>query len=253
MIYKVTVGFGENDDMDEDKNGAVYSSAQLKGRRLRMVRILSGLTRQELYEKMHISPSTMNTWETGRVELTEVGAGRVCAAFSKIGILCTKEWLLNGAGAPPRVMSAVERSIFSENSNDEIEMQHTRLAQKSPQTQQEQNIENLKLPWDAEGELRYFVRNHAQALFHLVGENFMNARYRVGDCVAGAAASSPENLLGCTVIIRKDDGGTVLGKLISYNDGVCEIFCDMKSAHKIIKSNAVAEVIWHRMLSRRKQ
>lgn len=243
--------------MSNDANEVVYTTAQLKGRRLRMVRILSGLTRQELYEKMHISPSTMNTWETGRVELTDIGAGRVCSAFGKIGILCTKEWLLSGQGDPPRIMSAVERSIFSENTND-MDMQQIlpsqnreRLQSKRTNSQQDQHIINLQLPTDIEGELRYFVHSHSKALFHVVEENFMNARYRVGDCVAGVISPSPDNLLNCTVIIQKEDGKTVLGKLVSFNGGICEIFCDMRSAHKIIKSENVAEVIWHRMLSRK--
>lgn len=215
--------------------------AQLKGRRLRMLRILSGLTRQELYEKAQMSPSTMNTWETGRVELTEAGAIRICAAFSKVGILCTKEWLLTGDGAPPRIMTAVERSIFSENTEGFLESE--------PSYSESVNIQDLSIAGDITEELRFFIKIHNDALFHVVNENFMNSRYRIGDCVAGLIGN-PQNLLNCIVIIEKEDGKTILGKLLAYNNGICEIFCDMKSAHKIVKSNKMAEVLWHRMVSR---
>lgn len=215
--------------------------AQLKGRRLRMLRILSGLTRQELYEKVHISPSTMNTWETARVELTESGATRICVAFSKVGILCAKEWLLTGEGSPPRIMTAVERSIFSESMED--------LSVSDSFSVDTQSVQDLPVAHDIAEELRFFIKTHDNALFHVVNENFMNSRYKVGDCVAGSIAD-PGTLLNCVVIIEKEDGKTILGKLLSYNNGLCEIFCDMKSPHKLIKANKTAEVLWHRMISR---
>lgn len=220
---------------------ATQNIAQLKGRRLRMLRILSGLTRQELYEKVHISPSTMNTWETARVELTESGAARICTAFSKVGILCAKEWLLTGDGAPPRIMTAVERSIFSENAEDLVTSGNSPI--------EFQTTQDLPVADDIAEELRFFIKTHNNALFHVVKENFMNSRYKVGDCVAGSIAE-PHSLLNCIVIIEKEDGKTTLGKLLSYNNGLCEIFCDMKSAHKLIKANKIAEVLWHRMISR---
>lgn len=227
-----------------EKDETSLNAAQIKGRRLRMLRILSGLTRQELFKKMSISPSTMNTWETGRVELTEVGANRVCMAFTRVGILCTKEWLLNGTGTPPRIMTAIERSIFSESSEN--------LVAPSPVSHEQSIPQNLPIEDDIADELRFFLKIHTNALFHVVEENFMNSRYRTGDCVAGIM-EPPESLINCNVIIEKEDGKTTLGKLLTYNNGLCEIFRDMKSVHKIIKSDKTAEVLWHRMISRNRQ
>lgn len=85
--------------------------AQQKGRRLRMLRALSGLSRQEFFEKIGISASTMDTWESGRVELAQRSAERVCEAFKKVGVCCSAEWILTGSGLPPRIMDTLERTI----------------------------------------------------------------------------------------------------------------------------------------------
>lgn len=233
--------------MGKYSDDVIYTPAQLKGRRVRMVRILSGLTRQELYGKIHLSPSTINTWETGRVELTEIGAGRVCEAFARIGILCSKEWLLSGIGAPPRIMSNLEKAIFSDvvtGLRDDVK--------KSLSTELDVPFDDIIVPDDIKKELSFFVELHPQALFHVVSENFMNSRYKIGDCVAGVI-SEPNDLINCTVIVEKIDFKKTLGKLISYQDGICEIFYGMKSTHEMVKANAVAEITWHRMISRKTQ
>ena len=231
-----------------------YTIAQLKGRRVKMVRTLSGLTRQELYEKVHISPSTMNTWETGRVELTEIGAERISEAFSKIGIVCTKEWLLHGRGAPPRMMNSAERKIFVdyEEYAKLYEPQFDLCNISRPIIEQKQVRPHPKIPDDMEAELQFFTRIHANSLFHVVKENFMNSRYRVGDCVAGIIGK-PENLIGQVVIIKQKTGETILAKLIGYNDGKCELFYDMKSLHSFVEYVEISNVIWHRIGGRNKK
>ncbi|MDR2681643.1 MAG: helix-turn-helix domain-containing protein [Holosporaceae bacterium] len=96
----------------EKESYLTYTTAQLKGRRLRMARALTGFSRQEFYEKIGIATSTIDTWDSGRVELTEKSAVRVCEALRKLGIYCTQEWLLNGSGTPPRLMDELEKSAF---------------------------------------------------------------------------------------------------------------------------------------------
>lgn len=76
-----------------------------------MLRALSGLSRHEFFEKIGISASTMDTWESGRVELAQKSAERVCEAFKKVGVFCSAEWILDGSGVPPRIMDTLERTI----------------------------------------------------------------------------------------------------------------------------------------------
>ena len=108
----------ENDKERTNQTDIVHTVAQLKGRRLRMVRALTGFSRQEIYGRIGIATSTIDTWESGRVELTNKSADRVCEAFRKVGVYCSPDWLLTGTGSPPRMMDDVEKSIFSEEKSE---------------------------------------------------------------------------------------------------------------------------------------
>lgn len=82
-----------------------------------MARALTGMSRQDLHEKTGIATSTMDTWESGRVELNEKSSLRVCESLRKLGIFCSAEWLLRGEGIPPHLMSDTEKSMFSYEKN----------------------------------------------------------------------------------------------------------------------------------------
>jgi transcriptional regulator with XRE-family HTH domain len=151
-----------------DNQSVVHTIAQLKGRRLRMARALTGYSRQELYEKIGIATSTIDTWESGRVELSEKSAARVCEALKKVGIHCTGEWLLSGTGSPPRLMKDVEKSIFV---SKDVSIYMEEPVQKDYLFKMPPFLDE-----DVRRELSFFVSIHKNALFHVVGEDFMNSR-----------------------------------------------------------------------------
>ncbi|MDR2646238.1 MAG: helix-turn-helix domain-containing protein [Holosporaceae bacterium] len=216
----------------------VHTLAQLKGRRLRMTRALAGLSRQELYEKIGIATSTIDTWESGRVELSEKSAARVCEAFKKVGIHCASEWLLSGAGSPPRLMKDVEKSFFiSEDINGR--MDESMLKSYLP-------VMPLFLDEDIRRELSFFINIHKNALFHVVDEDFMNSRYKKSDCVAGEVADL-QSMEGRVIIAQLMDGKTILCKLLRNCGEKSEIFFGKGASNKEVKIQKAAEVIWHRM------
>ncbi|MDR0581013.1 MAG: helix-turn-helix transcriptional regulator [Holosporaceae bacterium] len=215
-----------------------HTPAQLKGRRLRMTRALAGLSRQELYEKMGISTSTIDTWESGRVELNEKSTARVCEAFKKVGIYCTGEWLLSGAGSPPRLMKDLEKSFFI------IEDINSRMNE--PALKSYMPAMPIFLDEDVRRELSFFINIHKNALFHVVDEDFMNSRYRKSDCVAGEAADL-QSMEGRVIIAQLIDGKTILCKLLCNFGEKSEIFFRKGAPNKEVKIQKAAEVIWHRM------
>jgi DNA-binding transcriptional regulator YiaG len=226
-----------------DNQSITHTTAQLKGRRLRMVRALTGFSRQELYEKIGIATSTIDTWESGRVELSEKSAARVCDALRKVGIYCTSEWLLSGAGIPPRLMKDVEKSIFvsSEvNSYCEESVPNDYLLHMPP-----------FLDEDVRQELSFFVSIHKNALFHVVDEDFMNSRYKKSDCVAGEATNL-QNLEGSVIIAQLANGKTMLCKLLHSSNEKSEIFLGKGISNKQIDIMKAAEVVWHRMSQKRR-
>jgi len=217
----------------------VYTVPQLKGRRLRMVRALTGFSRQELYQKIGIATSTIDTWESGRVELTEKSAVRVCEAFQKVGIFCTSEWLLTGTGNPPRIMKDIEKSVPINEAIDSKEFSANDIFKSVP-----------FLDEDIRRELNFFVNLHKNTLFHIVEEDFMNSRFKKSDCVAGEIEDI-QNLEGRIIIAKVSEEKTVLCKLLrNCPNQESEVFFGKNTPNKKIKIMQAADVIWHRMVKR---
>lgn len=79
--------------------------AQARGKRLKTVRIMTGLTRKLFEEKYGISASTIQSWEIGEADgLTEHDVKRLLPVLLKEGIACTEQWLLYGIGSFPHIM-----------------------------------------------------------------------------------------------------------------------------------------------------
>lgn len=222
----------------------VHTSAQIKGRRLRMSRALVGLSRQELYEKTGIATSTIDTWESGRVEVTEKSAERFCNAMKQLGVHCTIEWLLTGAGSPPRLMDDLEKTILVANGHDSGGMNmpgncaHSLMRSIPP-----------FLDGNFKKELRFFIGLHEHVMFHVVKEDCMNSRFRVGDCVAGIE-HDVKDLVGCIVIISIEDDKTSICKLISCKNNECEVFFNVNRPREKLVIDRAAEIIWHRILAK---
>lgn len=227
-----------------DGQSVVHTVAQLKGRRLRMARALTGLSRQELYEKIGIATSTIDTWESGRVELTEKSAVRICEAFRKVGIYCTSEWLLMGTGYTPRMMGEIEKSIFAshEPSTNKEEPIPKSLLHKIPPFMDE----------DIKKELSFFISIHKNAIFHIVEEDFMNSRYKKKECVAGEVEDL-KNLEGSVIIAQLQNGKTVLCRLLHTRGEESEVFLGKNISNKNIKISRAAEIVWHRISRKRER
>lgn len=221
----------------------VHTVAQLKGRRLRMARALTGFSRQELYEKIGIATSTIDTWESGRVELTERSAIRVCASLKQVGIYCSSEWLLVGEGNPPRIMDELEKSMLSIGAAAVADQQelttNTYITKKIPPF----------LPEYVRRELSFFLNLHSKAVYHVVEKDFLNARYKVGDCVAGIE-DELENLIGKIIIGTLPNGDTTICKLLSHSGNKCNIFISTENPKETLILSKVGAVIWHRMSNR---
>lgn len=227
--------------MDNSETGIVYTKAQAKGRRLRMARALTGLSRQDLHEKTGIATSTVDTWESGRVELTEKGASRVCESFQKLGIFCSVEWLLVGEGMPPHLMSETERFMLGFNNVS------------PPQKYEVIGRKTFAMPPfldpSVKKELSFFMNLHEKAIFCIVKDKFLNSQYGIGDCVAGIE-ENPENLIGKTVILQKSNGESILCRLINVKENTANVFLSVKKPFINVDFIKVARVLWHRMLKR---
>jgi len=159
-----------------DRNAELkLSLAKERGTRIRMARVLSGLSRQEFQDQLGVSTSTLNAWENGRICLTDKGAVRISKALADINIVCDVSWLLEGVGKSPT------------NANERIKDFTTPI----PHLVETQKIvsANRIFPSQAEDaksdEIDMFLNNNANSIGLKVEDDKMAPSFVKGDKVCG--------------------------------------------------------------------
>jgi transcriptional regulator with XRE-family HTH domain len=146
----------DNKDHDPTK-----SNPAARGKRLKTVRLMAGLTRGKLEEKHGISASTMQSWESAKAGgLTERGLKRIIPILQEEGIFCSSDWLYYGVGKPPHPTTP---------------------------SVEEDNIDYPVLPEDKAiiQELLTFRQLNPYALDFMIADDGMTPHYSPGDYVAG--------------------------------------------------------------------
>ncbi len=93
------------------------SSAKERGKRLRLVRKMSGLTLDELSSKYSLGISTIKYWECAKNQgLSSKGAKKIITAMQREGVQCSYMWLMHGIGLPPQFID-VRCNNTLENAN----------------------------------------------------------------------------------------------------------------------------------------
>jgi transcriptional regulator with XRE-family HTH domain len=84
---------------------AQRSSAKERGKRLRLVRKMSGLTLNEISAKYDLGISTIKYWECAKNQgLSSKGAKKIIFSMHKEGIQVSYMWLMHGIGLPPQFL-----------------------------------------------------------------------------------------------------------------------------------------------------
>lgn len=110
------------------------SSARERGKRLRLVRKMSGLTLDELSSKYNFGISTIKYWECAKNQgLSSKGAKKIIAAMQKEGVQCSYMWLMHGVGLPPQFLHIhycqkvrdtinIDQAVYEEEKSIEYEI-----------------------------------------------------------------------------------------------------------------------------------
>lgn len=76
-----------------------------RGRRLKQLRAIANMTRDELAERTGVSRASISYWENATYSgLSHKGAEKIVAAMIEKGVQCTIGWLLLGLGIEPYVI-----------------------------------------------------------------------------------------------------------------------------------------------------
>lgn len=163
------------------------SLTQTSGRRIKLARNMLGLSRKNLEESFHISVNTLQAWESDKNALSDKGAKKLHSLFTKLGLLCTEDWLLTGNGEAPILLQHVSR--LPNEINEDICILR---------------------------EIEAFKAINPNPIVIIISDDGMEPIYSIGDYVGGNKKIDLEikRLIGENCIIETFQGDTFVRKLM---------------------------------------
>jgi transcriptional regulator with XRE-family HTH domain len=196
--------------------------------RIRYLRNLTGLTRDEVAEYSHITKSALEKWENGTANISARNVTRLINMAADQSIACTAEWLLHGEGHPPKTVVPSSLSEHQASVGNTIET--------------------------ALRDLNLFKMTYPQGLTLMITDDAMADYYVSGDFVGGLSVDLDKlkQYLNYACIVQTADGKTRLRR-IGCEDGSWFLY-GTNTRHngwpyleKDVKIAKVAPVFWHRL------
>lgn len=202
-----------------------------RSERLRRLRNLANLSRKELCECADININTYIGYEVGRYGgLTEKGAEKVVKYIAQKGVFATLEWLMNGQGPRPQVVTDTEIiDIFNLDENQEMK-----------------NISE---------EIFLFHKHYPSSIDYRVEDDGMAPKYDAGDFVAGVLYTDGliDNLIGLDCIVKTNEGLILVRNVaVGRKEHHYNLVCSNPQTKVIqpvlydVKIISAAYIIWHR-------
>jgi transcriptional regulator with XRE-family HTH domain len=168
------------------------SSAE-RGKRLKQLRGLTGLNREQFAQKATVSKTSISIWEHGREGgLSKAGAQKVICAAQDLGVICDTDWLLSGLGASPHLAAQPPKIIL-------------------PAT----------VTINREQEIAAFLQTYDDAVVIEIVDNDCLPAYRKGDKVGGLWSQVQSESLNFTEdYIVEVEGQLTIKKIANNNDSV---------------------------------
>ncbi len=143
------------------------------------------MTLKEFSTAHQVSVGALSSWESGASPITEKNIHKIISLLAAEGLICSKEWLLEGTGPSPYLYSS--------------------------QAQEDKK----KQPFDLTGqfvffkEIESFKKAHPEMLITLVRDDAMHPFLRVGDYVGGSPLTEENSAKGdghiCIVEVKEGD------------------------------------------------
>lgn len=168
-----------------------------RGKRIKIARNLAGLTRKELFEKYHLNPNTVRSWEQGTNLLTDQKANALVDVFNQEGINITAEWLLYGEDP-----GFVNKSGLTDKNQDL------------------KDVLNLRGDLKIIEEVNYFLDNNLNSISSMITDNSLSPVFCAGDYVGGIkiAGKKLQELVGEFSIITTNDERVLVKKIFNHKE-----------------------------------
>lgn len=194
--------------------GHFHFARMSPGARIRMLRIILGVSREDFCAKHEINLNTLISIELDRLKISAKQMNKIISAFDKEGLHVEALWIMEAKGAAPtRLLNEVDPqgSTFLEN-------------------------------WAS------FFKNNRNAVITHVKNDAMEPFYESGDWVGGVWHTAPHLLLGRRCIVLHE-GQFHLGTLYYHRD-TFSLTPANPQVHYVYtsfspQSARIAEVLWH--------
>ena len=170
-----------------------------RGKRLQLLRHMTGLTMAQFAKKYQIGASTIGQWENGRLNgLSEKGAKKISQLAEQDGIICRENWLLHGVGIPPWILSKDEKIAQLQKELLQLDLQNV---DEKTLIQMEINRFRILLP---------------NTITLQVQDDGMEPLYQKQDIVGGQSVygSAIKAVLGKICIVQTTDNRLLLRKIL---------------------------------------
>lgn len=201
--------------------------------RLKYLRGLIRVSRAYLQDKYGVPEVTLKSWENGTTKVSSAGAKRCIEVYHNEGIVVSEDWILEGAGLPPKSAHTIGR-YFAVPSELGL-------------TTEDDEFTMIK---DANS----FKESHQNSVVMMVSNDDMRPYYKPGDYIGGRLRSGEDivSAVNRDCIIYTESGDRYFRRLLLTSAGkynLTSLNPSMETGEPVIydvRLSAVAPVIWHR-------
>ncbi len=179
-----------------------------RGKRLRLLRKMSGLTLEGISDKYSIGVSTIKYWECAKNQgISSKGAKKIILAMQNEGVQCSYMWLMHGIGLPPQFIDS-----YSGDKKADIGVEQIAY-------EEEKSIEN---------EIAVFCEQVSGAITLTIFDDGMEPLYSSGHGVGGRRLYDVEmeKAVGKDCIIETADKQILCRRVMKADEpGVFNLYC----------------------------
>lgn len=175
------------------------SSPEARAGRLRKLRNMANLTRDNFCENGKIALASLKRWELAYYGGLPVdGAKKIIDRVGREGIVCSLEWLLHEIGNPPIINPSFRKGLTP--------LEPLSSSENSSASNEEKLITN---------ELLLFRQNHQHTIDLKIIDDGLFPKYKIGDYTAGIImpVAAIEQLLYQDCIVQLGNGQVLLRNL----------------------------------------
>ncbi|TAK76074.1 MAG: hypothetical protein EPO11_04725 [Gammaproteobacteria bacterium] len=190
---------GRRKKIEKELLDSPEGSPEARGLRVRRIRNMANLSRQQMCENTDININSLKGWEIGRYGgLTWYGAEKIIHQVAKEGVQCSSDWLMYGIGAGPSVQTGFVDTDIQPPATLTIATESTQ--------NEDEKIAN---------ELALFKKQYKNAVDFIVADEGMSPLYHCGEYVGGINlfGQKIDVAVGLHCITQMENGNILLRQL----------------------------------------